>query len=74
MPPSCSAAHACKAPHATFVADEMPETITGTLLFVVVPSPSMPYELYPQHFTEPSVSEAQEKCWPASKLTAVVIP
>ncbi len=36
-------------PAATATAFVMPETVTGTELFVVVPLPSWPYRLHPQH-------------------------
>jgi hypothetical protein len=39
-----------------------PVTATGARLFVVVPSPSCPYPLNPQHCAAPSRSSAQA-CW-----------
>jgi hypothetical protein len=42
------------------VAVVMPDTSTGVDLEVVVPSPSWPMLLLPQHFTVPSVSRAHE--------------
>ena len=45
---------------------EAPVTATGTLLSVVVPSPSWPYSLKPQHWTPPSVVSAQVWYAPAA--------
>jgi hypothetical protein len=40
--------------------DERPTTPTGENAFVVVPSPSCPNPLYPQHSTLPSAVNPQE--------------
>ena len=47
------------APTATEVAVEIPDTVTGVVLFVVVPLPSCPILLLPQHFTIPADKDAQ---------------
>ena len=52
----------------------IPETATGVLLLVVVPFPSCPAELFPQHWTAPLASSAQVWLLPADTLCAVVIP
>src|SRR3990172_4443044 len=41
-----------------------PETSTGTLRSVVVPSPSHPYMLLPQHLTPPALVSAQVELQP----------
>ena len=41
-----------------------PVTATGTLLLVVVPSPSSPWSLAPQHCTAPVSNKAQENKLP----------
>jgi len=46
------------------VAVVMPETSTGVVLSIMVPSPSSPLPLKPQHFTMPSVSRAHEVAKP----------
>ena len=51
-----------------------PETSTGVVLSVVVPSPSRPMPFKPQHFTVPPVSRAHECPEPRAMLVAVVIP
>ena len=51
-----------------------PETGTGVLLFVVVPLPSRPLPLLPQHCTPPLASTAQLWLLPADTLCAVVMP
>ena len=52
----------------------MPDTPTGVVLSVVVPSPSWPLALEPQHFIVPSVSRAHEWRSPRAMLLAVVMP
>ena len=52
----------------------MPATSTGVALSVVVPSPSWPWELDPQHITFPSVSRTHECCEPWAMFFAVVMP
>ena len=50
-------AHVWASPAATAVAGAVRRcTSTGTLRWVLVPSPSWPLPLYPQHDTAPSVS------------------
>ena len=49
-------------------------TSTGVARSVVVPSPSSPALLSPQHFAVPSVSTAQEWSYPRTTLEAVVMP
>ena len=51
----------------------MPETATGVLLVVVVPLPSCPKPLSPQHCTPPLASRAQVWPLPADTLSAVVM-
>jgi hypothetical protein len=72
--PSVSTAHEWSVPTITLVAVVMPETSTGVVRSVVVPSPSWPLSFSPQHFTLPSVSKAQEWVIPVSILVAVVMP
>ena len=55
-------AQVCKNPTDTAVAVEIPDTVTGVVLFVVVSSPSCPDWLDPQHLIVLLVSRAQE--WP----------
>ena len=50
-----------------------PETSTGVVRSLVVPSPSSPYSFRPQHFTLPSVSTAHEWSPPRAMLVAFVI-
>ena len=49
-------------------------TSTGVVRSVVVPSPSSPALLSPQHFAVPSVSTAHEWSYPRTTLVAVVMP
>ena len=57
--PLASSAHVCDKVVATAVALTIPVIDTGTLELALVPSPSSPYKLHPQHSTVPSVSRAQ---------------
>ena len=54
------------------VAPVIPDTCTGTLLFVVVPLPNSPRALFPQHLTDPSNMSAQAEALLTLTLTAVV--
>ena len=56
------------------VAVVIPDTSTGEVRSVVVPSPSWPYTFLPQHITLPSVSRAHEWKAPRAMLVAVVMP
>jgi len=56
------------------VASVMPDTLTGVVRVVVVPSPSRPEPFEPQHIRLPSVSRAQEWILPTAMLVAVVMP
>ena len=56
------------------VAVVMPDTSTGVLLVVFVPSPRLPFLLEPQHITLPSIRRVHECCIPRATLVAVVIP
>ena len=47
-------------------------TVTGTTLFVVVPFPSWPTLLDPQHFAVPPANNAHECILPAEIATAFV--
>ena len=51
-----------------------PLTVTGTELFVVVPSPSMPPLLFPKHWTEPLLSTTQVELIEAPTAMALVMP
>ena len=55
-------------------AEFMPETVTGAVLLVVVPSPNLPEPLLPQHFTAPELKSAQEVEKEAEIATAELIP
>src|SRR5438876_780697 len=65
-------AHVWAPPVAIAVALERPETFVGTSRFVLVPSPSWPDPLAPQHFTTPVTSTAQ--VWEAPAAIAVTPP
>ena len=52
----------------------MPETSTGVVLSIVLPSPSCPLPFLPQHITLPSVSTTHECSCPAAMLVALVMP
>ena len=58
-------------PAETLVALVMPTTDTGVELLVVVPSPSCPYQLMPQHCTVPFIRTAHAWPMPAEMLVAV---
>ena len=59
-PPPDSRAQECEPPTAIAITPEVrPFTSTGVELFIVVPLPSLPFELLPQHFTPPSMVNAQ---------------
>jgi len=60
--PSLRTAQVCAVPAPTENASEMPETVSGTELPVVVPLPSSPSPLFPQHLIDPSLNNAQ--LWP----------
>jgi len=49
------------APTDTEVTPESPLTTTGVVLFAVVPLPSCPWALYPQHLMPPPESTAQSE-------------
>ena len=53
---------------------ERPETVTGVLRSVFVPSPSCPSELRPQHWTVASASKAQLWLRPTEIAFAVETP
>ena len=74
--PSVSRAHEWEpaSPPAMLVGFVMPDTSTGVVRSVVVPSPSWPWLFLPQHFTVPSVSRANECQRPRAMLVAVVMP
>ena len=46
--------------------DSNPDTCTGTLLSVVLPSPSRPFKLYPQHLAAPLW--IAHDCWPTAEI------
>ena len=50
----------------------MPPTKTGTWRSIVVPSPTWPSALLPQHFTDASAITAQECDSPTPRLTTFV--
>jgi hypothetical protein len=56
------------------VAVVIPDTSTGVVRVVVVPSPSWPLLFLPQHLIAPPVSRAHEWYFPRARLVAVVIP
>src|SRR5215218_3498430 len=68
--PELVSAQVCLSPSASAVTvtPPSPDTVTGTLLFVVPPSPSWPKKLSPQHFTAPELVTAQ--VWSRPALTA----
>ena len=51
-----------------------PTTVTGVFESAVVPSPSSPTALTPQHWTEPVLSTAQVCSKPTATITASVMP
>jgi hypothetical protein len=57
---------------AQFAPSATVETAVGVSLFVVVPSPSWPCSLFPQHLTEPSSSPAHMCQSPENTLVAEV--
>jgi len=57
VPPEINA-HAFESPTATCCAFEIPETVTGELRLIFVPSPNWPELFKPQHFTAPVESNA----------------
>src|SRR3954469_19322780 len=59
---------------AAVVPDAMPVTLTGAGLLPLLPSPSWPLPLLPQHFTEPSPSSAHVWKPPAARPIAPVMP
>ena len=67
--PSDRTAQLCWLLTLTAVTPVNPGTLIGVLDGTLVPSPSSPEELYPQHFTVPSASEAQE----CRKLVSIVV-
>ncbi len=64
----------CAPPAATAMAVVIPDTATGEGLLVVVPSPSSPEKLSPQHFMLPPDRRAHEWRSPVATAVAVVIP
>src|SRR5262245_8392011 len=67
-------AHECAVPAPIAVTPALnPLTATGVTLGVVVPSPSWPAELLPQHFTPPVVVSAHV-CDPRLPLVSAVTP
>src|SRR5215831_8031709 len=56
------------------VASVIPTTVTGLDEAVVVPSPSSPNELSPQHFTDPSAIRTQTDAQPPLIAVALVRP
>src|SRR5438105_127328 len=73
--PPASSAQACPSPVAMATTLVRPLTATGVSRFVViVPMPSWPRLLAPQHFAEPSASTAQVKNRPAATATALLMP
>ena len=64
--PPVATAQVQNAPAAIAVTPELrPETPTGVLLDIVVPLPSSPSALYPQHFAPPPIVTAQVWTVPA---------
>ena len=61
-------------PTATWIVPVVPATGTGVVRGVVVPSPSCPFRLLPQHLTVPSVRTAHVAPLPATIATAPVSP
>ena len=57
--PSLSLAQVKSEPAASSETPERPDTDTGLVRIVVVPSPKVPFELDPQHFTLPPLIKAQ---------------
>jgi hypothetical protein len=57
--PSSKRAHVCKSPAEMAIASDIPETLTGVRLLVVLEFPSCPKLLSPQHRTLPSPTIAQ---------------
>ena len=53
---------------------DKPDTTTGVVRVVVVPSPSWPSLLLPQHLAVPSISDAHEKKYPAAIPATPVRP
>ena len=71
-PPDIVSAQVCSPPAAMAVTPPVSATTsTGLVRSVVVPSPSWPYELSPQHWTPPAVVNTQV-CWsPPSKVATL---
>src|SRR3990172_3409111 len=66
-PPPAVRAHVWSLPAAICATPlPRPTTPTGVVRCAVVPSPSWPYSLYPQHFTPPAFVSAQVYASPAA--------
>ena len=72
--PSASSAHVCSPPAAIATALVRPATLTGEERSVVVPSPSWPRSLKPQHETVPSARSAHVWIVPAVIATTLARP
>ena len=72
--PPVKRAQVCSTPAEIWVTPERPLTLTGVEESVVVPSPSWPALLYPQHVMVPPVRRAQVWWAPAAKAVACRIP
>ena len=72
--PYLSTAHVWPLPMETEIAVLIPVTETGVALSVVVPLPSWPLKLRPQHCTPPPLRTAQLWLLPAATATAEVTP
>src|SRR3972149_744339 len=77
-PPPIVSAHVCQLPAVIALTPlARPETSTGTLLSVVVPLPSWPKPLKPQHLTPPPLVSAQVCARPGTwggRLLWAVVP
>ena len=77
MVPFWRSAQECQSPEVIAVASVMPSTSTGTeepASSPLVPLPSWPYALWPQHVMVPFWRSAQECKWPAVMDVASVMP